>query len=186
MKNGQGHISPRLFGEAEDVGVQRGLAEFRAGRPVIIQAASEAVFALPVEGGDAQRFAAFNTLLAPASPRLAITARRAKALGLDAPGPVLLELTPSDDWDAIFPLASGADPIAFGLSHRGRVRFAALRLRRPAAARADAAVGSRRRRHPVPGAGGPRPRAREQDARLRAAGRRPRYGRRQHHARVRQ
>src|SRR6266508_2861772 len=87
MKNGQGHISPRLFGEAEDVGVQRGLAEFRAGRPVIIQAASEAVFALPVEGGDAHRFAAFNTLLAPASPRLAITARRAKALGLDASGP---------------------------------------------------------------------------------------------------
>src|SRR2546430_14598556 len=109
MKNGQGHISPRLFGEAEDVGVQRGLAEFRAGRPVIIQAASEAVFALPVERGDAHRFAAFNTLLAPASPRLAITARRAKALGLDASDPVLLELTPSDDWDAIFALAVDAD-----------------------------------------------------------------------------
>jgi GTP cyclohydrolase II len=108
MKNGQGHISPRLFGEAEDVGVQRGLAEFRAGRPVIIQAASEAVFALPVEGGDAHRFAAFNTLLAPASPQLAITARRAKALGLDASDPVLLELTPSDDWDAIFALAVDA------------------------------------------------------------------------------
>jgi GTP cyclohydrolase II len=105
MKNGQGHISPRLFGEAEAVGVQRGLAEFRAGRPVIIQAANEAVLALPVEGGDAQRFAAFKGLLAPAAPRLAITARRAKALGMDAPGPLLLELDAADDWDSIFALA---------------------------------------------------------------------------------
>ena len=43
----------------------------------------------------------------------------------------------------------------------------------------------RRRRHPLSRAGRPRPRARQQDARLCAAGRGPRHGRRQHHARLR-
>src|SRR5262245_51645111 len=39
-----------LFGAPKQVAVERGLAEFRSGRPVIIAAGGEAVAALPVDG----------------------------------------------------------------------------------------------------------------------------------------
>ena len=109
MKNGHGSISPRIFGDAGDVGVQRGLAELRAGRPVLIRADSGAVIALPIDGLRADRAAAFKALCHPALPQLVVTARRARALGLETAHPVLLELDPDDDADAIFALASDAD-----------------------------------------------------------------------------
>src|SRR5262249_12828303 len=91
MKNGQ-HMGPRLFGDGASIGVQRGLAELRAGRPVRIEAAGVPVLALPVDGCDDGRLAAFRALVHPASPRLVVTARRARALGVEAARPVLLEL----------------------------------------------------------------------------------------------
>ena len=39
-----------LFGTREQVGVGRGLAEFRAGRPVVVTSGSETLLCLPVEG----------------------------------------------------------------------------------------------------------------------------------------
>ena len=39
-----------LFGTADDIAVQRGIAEFQAGRPVIIADADELIVALPVDG----------------------------------------------------------------------------------------------------------------------------------------
>jgi GTP cyclohydrolase II len=109
MKNGHGSIGPRVFGDAGDVGVQRGLAELRAGRPVLIRAESGAVVALPIDGLRGDRFAAFRALFHPVLPQLAVTARRARALGLDAAHPVLLDIDPGDDADSILALASDAD-----------------------------------------------------------------------------
>jgi GTP cyclohydrolase II len=109
MKNGHGSIGPRVFGDAGDVGVQRGLAELRAGRPVLIRAESGAVVALPIDGLRADRFAAFRALCHPVLPQLVVTSRRARALGLDAAHPVLLDIDPGDDADSILALAADAD-----------------------------------------------------------------------------
>src|SRR5215510_7116250 len=96
MRNGMERMGPRAFGEAANIGVQRGLAEFRAGRPVLIRAADETVLAMPVDGANIDRFAAFTALVHPAPPRLVITARRARVLGL----------APGDDAGSIFALAA--------------------------------------------------------------------------------
>jgi GTP cyclohydrolase II len=53
--------------------------------------------ALPVDGIDARRLAAFMTFAAPALPRLVITSRRARALGLDGSEPVAIALDGSED-----------------------------------------------------------------------------------------
>jgi GTP cyclohydrolase II len=145
MKNGHGSGGPCLFGDAYSVGVQRGLAEFRAGRPVIIRAADEAIVALPVDGADADRIAAFKGLFHPRLPQLVITARRARALGLDAK-PVLLELDPVDDAMSIFALAADADvdrrivASPAGLAEIAAIELAKLVQRLPALLVADAAA----------------------------------------------
>src|SRR5258708_9827879 len=75
-----------LFGTPKQVAVERGLAEFRSGRPVIATSAGERVVALPVDGMSDQRLAAFRLLCAPGRPHLLVTAPRAPALGLHASG----------------------------------------------------------------------------------------------------
>src|SRR2546423_9595269 len=102
MINGQGPIGPRAFGDAGDIGVQRGLTEFCAGRPVLIHAPDNTVAAMPIDGANADRIAAFQALCAPARPRLAVTARRARALGLDTVEPMLLDLDPAADATSSF------------------------------------------------------------------------------------
>jgi GTP cyclohydrolase II len=62
--------------------------------------------ALPVDGVTAERVAAFQGLFHPVLPQLVITARRARALGLDVGEPVQLELSQDDDAHSIFALAS--------------------------------------------------------------------------------
>jgi GTP cyclohydrolase II len=79
------------------IGMTRGLAEFHAGRPVVITDEAGSLAALPVEGLTAERLAAFTQLCAPAWPRLVVTARRALALGIVTPAPVALELDPQLD-----------------------------------------------------------------------------------------
>jgi GTP cyclohydrolase II len=129
MLNGHSRIDSRLLGTSDDVGVQRGLAEFRMGRPVIFAADGEQVLALPVDGADAERVAAFKALYAPRPPRLAITARRAKALGIETADPVLLELAPTDDATSIFALAASAN-VERPVTSRpaGRTAVAAIEL----------------------------------------------------------
>jgi len=82
------NIVSTLFGAKGQVGVNRGVAEFHAGRPVLISGGGKTLLTLPVEGLDAERLAAFMELCAPVLPRLVITARRALALGLGATTPV--------------------------------------------------------------------------------------------------
>src|SRR5450830_711400 len=97
-----------LFGTKGQIGVNRGVAEFHARRPVLISGGGETLLTLPVEGLDAQRLAEFVALCAPVVPRLVITARRALALGLDATTPVALNFTAGLDVDIILALVADA------------------------------------------------------------------------------
>ncbi len=108
MKMSDVNVASVLFGTQAQVGVNRGLAEFHAGRPVLIAGTGETLLTLPVEALDARRLAAFVALCAPAAPRLVITARRACSLGLDAGGPVALNIAAGLDVKTILALVADA------------------------------------------------------------------------------
>jgi len=101
-------VSSSLFGTKGQIGVNRGLAEFHARRPVLISGAGETLLTLPVEGLDKQRLAEFMVLCAPAIPQLVITEWRALALGLKASSPVALQLADGYDVDTILALVGDA------------------------------------------------------------------------------
>jgi GTP cyclohydrolase II len=129
MLNGHSRIDYRLLGTPQDIGVQRGLAEFRMGRPLIFAADGEQVLALPVDGADNERVAAFQALYPARPPRLAITARRAKAFGIETAAPVLVELAAADDAESIFALAASAHVDRAIATHpAGRTAVAAIEL----------------------------------------------------------
>jgi GTP cyclohydrolase II len=106
MKSVNGNGRGVTFGAPDHVAAERALAEFRAGRPVVISGAGDAVVALPVDGLDAHRLAALEALCAPFTPQLIVTARRARSLGLDAAGPVVLALPEDRDPAAIHSLVA--------------------------------------------------------------------------------
>jgi GTP cyclohydrolase II len=81
------------FGSAGHIAVERALAEFRSGRPVVIDSHSGSVAALPIDGITDARLAAFRQLCAPAQLHVVVTASRARALGLEAMGPVGFAVT---------------------------------------------------------------------------------------------
>jgi GTP cyclohydrolase II len=108
MKAVTNNVVSSLFGTKGQVGVNRGVAEFHAGRPVLIAGGGETLLTLPVEGLDARRLAEFVALCAPVLPQLVITARRALALGLGATTPVALPLTADFDVDIILALVADA------------------------------------------------------------------------------
>jgi GTP cyclohydrolase II len=121
--------SSTLFGSKGQIGVNRGLAEFYARRPLLITGAGETLLVLPVEGLDARRLAEFTTLCAPGMPRLIITARRALALGLAATTPAALQLTADHDADAILALVADAKiDGAFTVKPAGFAAAAAIQL----------------------------------------------------------
>ena len=100
-----------LFGLPGKMAVERSLAEFRAGRPVLF-AAESSVIGVPVDALDAERLQSFIGTFARRSDalplRLAVTARRARALGIDAERPITLTLDDSEDLDAMHLLAADA------------------------------------------------------------------------------
>jgi GTP cyclohydrolase II len=126
------------FGKSELVAVERGLAEFRAPRPVVIAAAGEIVTALPVDGMTDEQLAAFQRLCAPVRPYLLITARRAEALGLDVGGPLGLAISDDDDAATIMSLAADVvvDPsrsvVMIGKTAGAAIELAKLAQRIPA------------------------------------------------------
>jgi len=89
-----------LFGATEQIGVSRAVTELRAGRAIFIRGV-DTMLVVPVDALNAARLAAFRRLGGAATPHLAITQRRAQALGLNASGPVCLELAPETDAAAI-------------------------------------------------------------------------------------
>src|SRR5246127_5397490 len=135
-----------LFGTPKQVAVERGLAEFRSGRPVIVTSAGERVVALPVECMSDQRLAAFRLLCAPGRPHLLVTARRARALGLDAAGPTGLAIGDLHDAAAIFSLAARAqvarhlEVVAVGETAPAAIELAKLAQLLPALLVADAST----------------------------------------------
>jgi GTP cyclohydrolase II len=97
-----------LFGAAEQIAVERGLGEFRCGRSVILTSVEERVAVLPVDGMTDEALVSFRRLCASARPHLLITARRARALGLEGAGPTGLAVGDLHDRAAIFSLAADA------------------------------------------------------------------------------
>jgi GTP cyclohydrolase II len=116
MREFLGSGVPVSFGATPQISVARGLVDFRAGRPVRIAAAHGQSLALPVDGLDQARLAAFRNLCAPAAVRLVVTAQRARALGIEANAPVTLRLEASLDAAAILTLACDATATYAGAS----------------------------------------------------------------------
>jgi GTP cyclohydrolase II len=109
-KNGNGHAGSGVFGSPDRVLVKRALAEFRSNRPVMFSsAAGKFHIALPVDGLDAARLRAFDHLCAPTKPKLVITGRRARALGIETNETVALALPKGGDADAILSLVADAN-----------------------------------------------------------------------------
>src|SRR5665647_2509435 len=141
------NVVSSLFGMLGQIGVNRGVAEFHARRPVLIAGGGESLLALTVEGLDAQRLAEFVALCAPVVPRLVITARRALALGLDATAPVALNLGARLDADMILALVADAkigcrvDVKAAGPAATAAIQLVKLSQGLPAVLVADVAAG---------------------------------------------
>jgi GTP cyclohydrolase II len=134
-----------LLGKPEHVAVERGIAEFRSGRPAVIRRGSVAALALPVDGMTDTRLAAFRRLCAPVEPHLVITERRAQALGLPGTGPTGLVVA-GDDAAAIVALAAdarverGLEIVQAGPVAGAAIELAKLAQRMPALLVADAKV----------------------------------------------
>jgi GTP cyclohydrolase II len=132
------------FGVADDVAVQRGIAEFHAGRPVIVDAAGERILALPVDGLTELTWRAFKAICASAVPSLVITKRRARVLGLDVGGPVFLAVADDDTCERIWSLAAGLQYVRCtsagmaGAAAARAINLAKLAQRFPALLVADA------------------------------------------------
>ena len=128
----------RLFGRPEQVAVERGLAEFRSGRPVVVMSGDKGVMVLPVDGMTDEGLASFRLLCEPARPYLLVTARRARALGLDRAAPTGLALGDLYDRSAIFSLAAHAqvtrrlDVIPAGAAATAAIELAKLAQLLPA------------------------------------------------------
>jgi GTP cyclohydrolase II len=126
------------FGKPEHVAVERGLAEFRSGRPVVMTSEDETVAVLPADGMDDERLAAFKQLCGPARPHLIVTARRARALGIEATGPVGLAIGDLHSAAAILALAADTNVarhlavVAAGKTARAAIDLAKLAERLPA------------------------------------------------------
>jgi GTP cyclohydrolase II len=142
LKDGQRSLL-KVF---DGVGVLRGLAELRAGRPVLVTAQDDRCVALPVEGACPDSVAALRALSAPAPLRMAMTSRRARVLGISLIGPVLLPLGADDDLGSIWALASDASvaarpsAVTAGPATAAALALTKLAQRLPALLIADAAA----------------------------------------------
>lgn len=97
-----------LLGEPNFVSVERALAEFRAARPVAILDDRQTLLVLPADGLDDGRLAAYRKFCSPVHPKLVISARRARAIGIEAAKPAALALPADADAKFIHALVSSA------------------------------------------------------------------------------
>jgi GTP cyclohydrolase II len=97
-----------LLGERAQILVERALAEFRSGRPVLMTSAGDPITALPVDGMTGTLLTQFRLLSRPVQPFLLLTARRARAIGVETSGHIGVMLPDSWSLGEIFSLASAA------------------------------------------------------------------------------
>jgi GTP cyclohydrolase II len=98
-----------LLGDPAQVAVDRAVSEFRSGRPVFIASTRKTITALPIDGLTEARLAAFRQLSHPLRPFLLITARRARAIGVEASGPTGIALPDLCSAGEILSLATATD-----------------------------------------------------------------------------
>jgi GTP cyclohydrolase II len=127
-----------LLGERAQILVGRALSEFRSGRPVLITSASDAITALPVDGMTETMLVAFRRLSRPVQRFLLVTARRARAIGVEASGPTGIVLPNRCSAGEIFSLASAAqvscqfESVPAGASAGAAIQLAKYAQRLPA------------------------------------------------------
>jgi GTP cyclohydrolase II len=145
---GDGKSISALFGTREQVGVVRGVAEFRARRPVIISGKNETLLVLPVDGIDSSRLNAFKELCAPHRPKLLLSARRAAALGFQTDAPMAVSLAAETSPDTLLALVVDPDVDelpeveAAGAAAGAAIQLAKLAQGLPAVLAVDATVAS--------------------------------------------
>ena len=131
------------FGPAAHIAVERALAEFRSGRPVVIDSSSGSIAALPIDGMTDARLAGFRQICAPAQLHVVITASRARALGLDATNPVGIALPEGVNAATLFSLVADvfleppSDIVNAGANATAAIELAKLAQRLPALLVAD-------------------------------------------------
>jgi GTP cyclohydrolase II len=126
---GDEYFDASLFGTREQVGVARGLGEFRARRPVLITAGSETVLALPIDGIDAGRFSTFKSLCSPHRPKLLLSARRARAVGIDTNVPMAVSLVSGMTAGRLLELVADPDiDVTLDAQPAGNCAVAAIQL----------------------------------------------------------
>jgi GTP cyclohydrolase II len=139
-------IASAPFGPAAHIAVERALAEFRSGRPVVIDSRSGSTAVLPIDGMTDARLAAFRQLCALSQVHVVVTASRARALGLEASGPVGLMLPENADAAVLFSLVSDVlvkrpdDATSAGANAAAAIALAKLAQRLPALLVADLTV----------------------------------------------
>jgi GTP cyclohydrolase II len=116
------------FGDPKHIGVQRAIGEIRAGRPVLAKGENGLAAVLPVDGIDADRLNAFRMFCAPGRPRLAVTAPRARVLGIEAAQPVTLDLAAADVVAILKLAAAEKAESKSGWTAAGSVECSALEL----------------------------------------------------------
>jgi len=79
-----------MFLRSDYLGLERGLAEFRCGRPVVILG-DQSVAAMPIDGCSNELLRLFRLTFDVAAVKLAVSARRAHALGIKTQTPVSIE-----------------------------------------------------------------------------------------------
>jgi len=133
-----------VFGNPEQVAVERGLADFRSGRPVVITSDSDgSAVALPVDGLTDQGLTAFRHLCGLVRPTLLITSPRARALGIEVDEPIGLTISDDDDAATIMSLAAdvvvdpGRQVVATGHTAGAAIELAKLAHRIPALVMVD-------------------------------------------------
>ncbi len=82
-----------LFGADPNLATDRAAAELRAGRPIVIDSAGEAVIVAALDGVSPSLFAAFAGL---DKSILCLSAERARAIGIEADGPIAIPLAAID------------------------------------------------------------------------------------------
>jgi GTP cyclohydrolase II len=93
------------FGTSDQIALTRGVAEIRARRPVLVKASNETVLALPLDGIDSSRLAAFKKLCRPHLPKLVLSAPRVRWLGVQTSAPMAFTIAASASVKRLLELA---------------------------------------------------------------------------------